>query len=83
MTAKQLLNSEHSEGTNTLDIKLTQWIFQLLHSPEHLSKPVVLSLWVGTPWGVQMTFLQGLPKTICISDIYLMIPNSGKIIVMK
>lgn len=46
-------------------------------------RTVVPNLWVMTPLAVEPTLLQGLPKTICISDVYITIWSSNKIIVMK
>lgn len=46
------------------------------------SVPVVFNLWVVTPLEVEI-FSQGLPMTIGISDIYVVIHSSSRIIVMK
>ena len=50
----------------------------------HAAKPVVLNLWSRPLWG-QMTLSQDLFTGLVyqIYDIYVMIPNTSKMMVMK
>lgn len=65
--------------------RTTEMLAQALGAnPSEVCGPaVVLKLWISDPSGGQVTLSQGSPKTIKKPDIYVMIHNSGKIIVME